>query len=256
VLNVVIPMAGRGRRFAEVGYTVPKPLIPVAGEPMIRRVIDNLRPSQPHRFIFLALAEHLRDHDVAGRLRAWAPNSTVVPVDSVTEGAACTVLLAADLIDGEDPVLVANCDQLVETDIDAHLAHLDSGADGLILTMTAHDPRWSFVRRDAAGFVAEVVEKRVISDEATVGLYTWRHGSDLVADARSMIARDDRVLGEFYLAPVYNVSIARGARILPDRVGTLSSAMHGLGTPADLDAFHALPPERRAAALAASRRSG
>lgn len=256
MLNVVIPMAGRGSRFVEVGYTVPKPLIPVAGEPMIRRVIDNLRPRREHRFIFLCLAEHLRDHDLAGQLRAWAPNSRIVPVETVTEGAACTVLLASSLIDGDDPVMVANCDQLVEIDIDGHLAHLGSGADGLILTMTASDPKWSFVRRDAGGFVSEVVEKRVISDEATVGIYTWRRGADLVADARAMIARDERVLGEFYLAPVYNVAIARGARILPDLVGPLSGTMHGLGTPADLDAFHALPPERRAAAIAAYRRSG
>lgn len=240
MLNIVIPMAGRGQRFADAGYALPKPLIPVHGTPMIKLVIDNLRPSQPHRFIFLVLEEHLASHGLASKLSDWAPASVHVPVAGVTAGAACTVLLARSLIDNDEPLMIANCDQYIETSIDTYLA-ANQGADGLIMTMFADDPKWSFVRRDFAGKVTEVIEKVVVSNEATVGIYNFASGRQFVAAADEMIARDLRVNGEYYVAPVYNVMIERGATIQTYAIGRVGDGMHGIGTPSDLDAFLIAP---------------
>lgn len=249
VLNIVIPMAGRGQRFASVGYTDPKPLIPVHGHPMIRVVIENLRPAGPHRFIFLCLAEHLERYELADKLAVWAPGCTVIPVDRVTEGAACTVLLARDLIDGDAPLMIANCDQWIDTDINAYLARLDTdGVDGLIMTMDDGDPKWSFVGFDDAGRVNRVVEKEPISREATVGIYNFRHGRDFVAGADAMIAADQRVNGEFYVAPVYNEMIAGGATIVCHSIGAVDAGMYGIGVPADLERFLGLPVSGKAVA--------
>src|SRR5947209_20270861 len=100
VLQIVVPMAGRGSRFATAGFTDPKPLIPVGGRPMIQWVIDNIRPQRPHVFTFICLAEHLECYPtLAPRLREICPGANVVPVATVTEGAACTVLLAREIID-------------------------------------------------------------------------------------------------------------------------------------------------------------
>ena len=147
-------------------------------------------------------------------LERAAPGCRIVPVDQVTEGAACTVLLARDCIDSDDPLMLANSDQWVDIEIDDYLASMDAAdADGLIMTMKAHDPKWSFVGLDAAGWVTRVVEKQVISDEATVGIYNFRRGRDFVCAADQMIAKDLRVNDEFYVAPVYNELIgARSAR--------------------------------------------
>jgi dTDP-glucose pyrophosphorylase len=145
--------------------------------------------------------------------------------------------------------MLANSDQWVDADIDEYLATMDrSAADGLIMTMTADDPKWSFVGLDRDGLVTRVVEKQVISDKATVGIYNFRRGRDFVRAADTMIARDLRVNGEFYVAPVYNQLIEDRARIAIFDVGREGAGMHGLGIPADLNRFLANPVSLRAVA--------
>lgn len=241
-LNIIVPMAGAGSRFARVGYNLPKPLIQVLGVPMIRLVIENMRPARPHRFIFICQHAHVAQYGVADKLQAWAPGCAVVLLDGVTEGAACTVLAAADEINPDAPMMIANSDQYVEGAIDDYLGAMDRpDVDGLIMTMWADDPKWSFVGFDAQGRVDRVIEKEVISNEATVGVYNFRHGRDFIDGAREMIRRDLRVNHEFYVAPVYNLLLERGYRIAVHNVGREYAGMHGLGTPADLEKFLALP---------------
>ncbi len=248
MLNIVIPMAGRGSRFAKVGYSLPKPLIPVHGVPMIRLVIENLRPAVPHRFIFLCLRDHADSYGIEEKLRRWAGKCEVVFVDKVTEGAACTVLLAKNLINDDNPLMIANSDQWVDVDIDSYLEEMNHARlDGLIMTMWADDPKWSFVRLDSKGLVTEVVEKEVVSNEATVGIYNFRRGSDYVRAAETMIAKNLRVNGEFYVAPTYNELIIAGARIKPYSIGKVNDGMYGLGIPQDLESFASMQVSHRAA---------
>jgi NDP-sugar pyrophosphorylase family protein len=248
MLTIVVPMAGRGQRFAAAGYALPKPLISVRGMPMIQAVIDNLRPRAAHRFVFLCLRDHLDRHHLGELLATWAPGSLVVPVDTVTEGAACTVLLAEDAIPLDDQLMIANCDQWLDLDIDLYLRELNlRSADGLIMTMTACDPKWSYVRTDLSGWATEVAEKKVISNSATVGIYNYRRGGDFIRAAQRMIARGERVNGEFYVAPVYNQLIADERRIATFDVDAAGGAMYGLGTPEDLRAFEELPISGRVA---------
>jgi dTDP-glucose pyrophosphorylase len=249
MLNIVLPIAGRGSRFAVAGYRQPKPLIPVHGAPMIAAVARNVRPHRPHRFIFVALAEHLERGGLRDALEEAAPGCVIVPVHEVTEGAACTVLLARQYINSSDPLMLANSDQWVDVGIDAYLDAMDTQrADGLIMTMKADDPKWSFVGLDSRNFVTRVVEKEVISHEATVGIYNFRHGSAFVRAAEAMIAKDLRVNNEFYVAPVYNELIEEGARIAIYNVGREGAGMYGLGIPSDLDKFLADPISLRAVA--------
>jgi NDP-sugar pyrophosphorylase family protein len=250
-LNIVIPMAGKGSRFAREGYQLPKPLIPVHGVPMIDVVVTNLRPLRPHRFIFLCLKEHVEQYRLDDHLVRIAPGSELIYVETVTEGAACTVLLARDLIENDEPLMIANSDQWVDVSIDSYLAAGDTPeVDGLIMTMSADDPKWSFVRFDLSGNVVEVVEKEVVSNEATVGIYNFRQGRDFVAAADEMIRKNLRVNNEFYVAPVYNQLIDAGRRIAVFGVGSELDGMYGLGIPSDLKAFESLPVSRKAVAFA------
>ena len=249
MLNIVVPMAGAGSRFAGCGFQDPKPLIPVQGVPMIQLVIKNLRPTTAHRFFFICQRAHIAQYGLTRLLPQWAPNCEVIGVDGLTEGAACTVLAAQRFIDNADPLMIANSDQWVNCAIDAYLADMVRGDfDGYIMTMSATDPKWSFVGLDANGRVERVVEKQVISKEATVGIYNFRQGRDFVASAHGMIAQNQRVNGEFYVAPVYNSLIAQGQRVGIYNVGEEADGMHGLGTPADLALFLQSPVLARALA--------
>ena len=236
MINIVIPMAGRGSRFVNAGYEMPKPLIEVHGHHMIEYVIQNIRPAQDYRFIFLCLDDHLKKYDLEAKLKAIEPTCVVISVDHVTEGAACTVLLAEKYIDNEDSLMIANSDQYVDIDINDYLA-AQGNADGLIMTMTADDPKWSFIAINEEGFVSDVREKEVISNEATVGIYNYKHGSDFVHYAHQMISKNIRVNNEFYVAPVYNEMIADGKKFTYFNVGSEGNGMYGLGIPEDLNKF-------------------
>ncbi len=247
MLTIVMPMAGRGKRFQDEGYALPKPLIPVHGKPMVEVVLDNLRPSQPHQFVFVLLEEHVREHRIDAFVKELEPSCKIVVVDGVTEGAACTVLLAREWIDTDAPLMVANCDQWIDIDINDYLAAMDrEEADGLIMTMWADHPKWSYVRFGEDGRIVEVVEKQVVSNEATVGIYNYRRGQDFVEAADRMIGKNLRVNNEFYVAPAYNEMIADGKKIIIHNVGREYAGMYGLGIPSDLKQFESLAVSRKA----------
>lgn len=230
-VNLVIPAAGRGARFAEAGYLYPKPLIPVKGKPMLRAVLDNLSDLGPdlHPTV-IAQRDHI---DRYGMARLF-PEATIVRLSGVTQGAADTVLQADRWI-GPRELVIANSDQIVD-ELGGFLRtcrRLD--ADAGIVVFAADDPKWSYAKIGEDGFVTEVAEKKPISPWATAGIYWYRNGTEFVRYARQMIAKDIRVNGEFYVAPVFNEMIADGKRVLAYSV--TESSMHGLGTPEDLEAY-------------------
>jgi len=241
LLNIVVPMAGHGSRFSKAGYLDPKPLIPVFGKPMIELVIENLKPARDHRFIFICQSEHLRDYPLRDLLEKKAPRCKIIEIGKVTQGAACSVLLAKQHIDNFDQLMIANCDQYVDIDINKYLELLIQDVDGLIMTMKEKSNKWSYLDLNEKNEITRVVEKEVISDEATVGIYNFKRGSDFVKAAESMIAKNLRVNNEFYVAPAYNEMIANGKRIIYYNIGKLNMGMYGLGTPEDLEKFLQMP---------------
>lgn len=250
-LTIVVPMAGQGSRFHEAGFSKPKPLIAVGGKPMIELVISNLTPQRSHRFVFVCQKDHVDRYGLVDLLSGWAPDCAVVQLDGVTDGAARTVLLASDHFNNNEPLMIANSDQFIDYSIDRYLdvMAVRQELDGLIMTMRADDPKWSYVELTTAGLATRVVEKEVVSDSATVGVYNFRRGKDFVEAAERMIDRGLRVNGEFYVAPTYNVMIENGAKIGIQSVGAVGDGMYGLGTPTDLQAFLDHPVARRALKL-------
>ncbi len=199
-----------------------------------------------HRFIFICQAQHILAYELDAKLKSWAPGCEIIELNGVTEGAACTVLNARHLIDNDAPLMIANSDQYVDISIDEYLAvSAQTQYDGMIMTMTADDPKWSYAGIGDYGLVSRVVEKEVISSEATVGIYNFSRGSDFVRAADEMIAKDLRVNNEFYVAPVYNEMISEGARIGIYNIGEEGAGMYGLGIPSDLDTFARLPLSKR-----------
>ena len=231
-MNVLIPMAGAGSRFAQAGYTFPKPLIEVNGKPMIQVVVENLKIDA--HYIFLVQKDHYEKYNLKQLLNLIAPDCDIVIVDGMTEGAACTTLLAKHLIDSDKPLLMANSDQYVEWDSNEALYEFSaSNADGGILSFKATHPKWSFAKTGEDGFVSEVAEKNPISDNATVGIYYWKHGSDYVKYANQMIDKNVRTNNEFYVCPVFNEAIQDGKKVRLKMI----DKMWGIGTPEDLNYF-------------------
>ena len=241
-LNVLIPMAGLGSRFSDAGFTFPKPLIEVHGKPMIQVVIENLAVKA--NYIFLVQKQHSEKYNLRQLLKTVSPGkSKVIEIDGLTEGAAETALKARDYIDSDAPLLIANSDQFVEWDaMSALYSFQREGVDVGILTFESSHPKWSFVgKNNQTGLVNRVEEKNPISDEATCGIYFWKRGADFVRSVESMIAKNIRTNGEFYIAPSINELILEGAKVVTYSV----HEMWGLGTPEDLKYFHDNVPKDR-----------
>jgi len=222
-LTILIPMSGEGKRFKEAGYKVPKPLLDVFGKPMIQRVVECLGLEGEYIFI---VRHDLNADDL---LKSICKDCAIITTRVLTEGAACSTLLAKEQINNDHPLLIANADQLVDW---RPLEFLEAmkDADAGILTFPACEPKWSYVTTDQNGLVAEVAEKKVISNIATVGIYYYRHGSEYVKYAERMISKNIRVNGEFYVAPVFNEYIQDGKKVKTFQC----EKMYGLGTPEDL----------------------
>ena len=230
--NILIPMAGAGSRFSSAGYTFPKPLIEVNHKPMIQVVIENLNIKA--NFIYIVQKEHYEKYNLKYLLNLITPNCEIVQVDGVTEGAACTTLLAKEYINNNKHLVIANSDQFVEWDSNSfYYSMTNDNLDGGMLTFKATHPKWSFAKLDENGYITEIAEKKPISDIATVGIYYWNKGSDYVKYAEQMIEKNIRVNNEFYVAPVYNEAILDGFKFKPYNI----SRMWGLGTPEDLKDF-------------------
>jgi len=233
-MNVLVPMAGAGSRFAKVGYTFPKPLIEVRGKPMIQVVVEGLNVEA--QYTYVVQKEHYEKYNLQYLLNLLTPNCNIVQVDGMTEGAACTTLLAKEFINSDEPLIMTNSDQLILWDSNETLyAFNNDNVDGGIVTFPATHPKWSFAKLGDDGYVCEVAEKKPISNHATAGIYYWKHGSDYVKYAEQMIAKDIRVNNEFYVCPVYNEAIEDGKKIRIKEIGV--DDMWGLGTPEDLNYF-------------------
>lgn len=238
-INLVIPAAGEGSRFAKKGWKSPKPLIELDGSLMLQHVLENLQIKNSKSILLLreqhieACPEHVT--------KLKQSSHHILSVKQLTEGTACTVLLARQLFDNEAPLLIANSDQIVDFDCnhfvdDCHDRNLDGSI--LVFKDVYRDPKWSFAKLDSEGLVIKVAEKIAISDLATVGIYYFANGSKFVSAAIDMIVNNDRVNGEFYTCPVYNYMIAAGARIGVYEI--TRESMHGIGTPEDLNTFISL----------------
>lgn len=239
-MNVVMPMAGHGSRFAKVGVDVPKPLIDVRGRPMYAWAMDSLPLDLATRVIFICLAEHLEDRALERDIRARYGhlNPEIIALPRVTQGQACTVLAARGLIDDATPLAIYNADTYCRTHLAQTLPALPADVDGVLSVFEAPGDKWSFARVDAGGRVVETAEKRRISPWATTGLYWFRRGHDFVRHADAMILDSDRTGGEYYVAPVYNRLIAEGRHIRID----VADEVWVLGTPEDLAHFEANHP--------------
>ncbi len=237
MINIVIPMAGEGSRFVKAGYEKPKPFIDVKGKPMIVRVLENLAYPDA-RYILIARKEHMeREAELVKQIEEEF-NAIFIPIDKLTEGTACTVLYARKYINNDDPLLIANSDQIVDMDIADFIDDCkERELDGSILTFidTHKDPKWSFAKIDDNNLVTEVKEKVVISKYATVGIYLYSKGQEFVNATIDMIIENDRVNGEFYTCPTYNYAVAENAKVGIYNIDF--DQMHGIGIPDDLDHY-------------------
>lgn len=237
-INLVLPAAGLGSRFLEVGELRPKPLIPVFGIPMIVWVLMNFSLKSIDKVWIVSQKKHRIPEELAGVISLIQPKVHFVEIEGVTEGPAATVELVLRELPDDEALVVANTDQYVFADLNPFLNLVRSNSsDGQILTMNASSNAWSYVGRDVTGRITEVIEKVQISNEATVGVYGWSRVGLAKKAFANTFEEDLRTNNEFYVAPTYNFLVSKGHSVDALLIGDHGVSVHGLGTPRDLAEF-------------------
>ena len=239
--HIIIPMAGEGKRFKEAGYQVPKPLIQVGGRRLLEWALDAI-PKPWRRAVIPVIhtgQAELCDVfvDIEPYFNRMFGTGKPCLLTGPTSGAACSVLAAAVGLPSDAPVIVMNADQWIDIDLEAvHKTAIAEQWDGFVLTFEGSGPQWSYAITDGTDFVVQIVEKKEVSPYPTCGLYWFRRAGDLVKAICSMVYKEDRTNGEFYLAPSMNhlERHRRNVRIVPVK------EFHGLGTPEQVREFEAL----------------
>lgn len=231
-MKVILPMAGNGQRFFDAGYDLPKPLIDIKGKPMFARVIENLWVNNAE-LTCIVRQDHVNDYEIDKRILEHYPDANIIIIPGTTEGAACTVRLATNVLGGE-PMIVANCDQLMRWDPKEFYEKIDTNLypGGLIPVFTPNhnEPKHSYCEVDKYGNLLQLKEKEIISDIATVGVYYFGDESKWIKAHEKQMDANDRTNNEFYLAPTYNY--------LEENVGIHRiDEMIGMGTPEELNEF-------------------
>jgi NDP-sugar pyrophosphorylase family protein len=209
-------MAGRGSRFAETGYAVPKPFIQVCpGKRMIDYVIDYLTLPEPHRFVLVCLDEHRRAYNLNSFFRSKTSNHKVIFAERLTVGPAASALLAERFIGNDEELLIAYCDMFLTIDMVRFLEwNRRRGADGSVIAYPSVNPMDSYAKIDAKGRVVETAEKVLISDTATAGLYYFRRGREFVSAAHTMLTDRRDKNTELFVNPCFNELIRHGKTVL------------------------------------------
>jgi len=231
-MNIIIPMSGLGSRFSE--FNLPKPLIDINGKHMIERVIESL--NFDGRYIFVVQQSHCDLFGLDNILNNVCENCEIVKINYLTDGPACTSLLAKDMINQNDELVIANCDQIMRWDSNLFL-HNARYFDGCLVTYDTDVPHNSYVKLNSQGQVIEIKEKQVISKISTNGIHYWKKAKYFIDSANLMIYNNDTAPnGEFYVAPTFNYMIQN----LQKNVGIfhLAENQHNsVGVPVDLYNF-------------------
>lgn len=231
---VVVPMAGRGSRYATAGISIPKPLVLVGGKPMVLRALVSLEHLPISKLVFIGLREHQAQFDFISLLKNYQHLTTeFVLLDDVTEGQLCTVLTASQWLDTEEDLLIAASDTYIKSSLASHILSREPGCSGLISVATLPGDRWSFARTDDSGRVVEVAEKKRISDHASTGLYYFSSAREFVDFGESMVKNKEKTMGEYYVIPVYQKMIEAGKWIGISQ----ADEMWDMGTPEAKEKF-------------------
>ena len=237
-IDVVVTMAGLGKRFRNSGYNVPKYMIEAKGKTLFEWSMMSLEgySEDINQYVFIAMNDETVDVEGFIREQCKKMNLTkynIIILDYLTDGQATTACLAEKYWNQENSLLIYNIDTYVEP---GEMNSKELKGDGFIPCFQAPGDHWSFVRLDEAGRVVEIKEKKRISKYCTLGAYYFKTCAlykKLYDDYYSMTQK--LVNGEKYVAPLYDYLLSKGGEIYISDID--SDKVHVLGTPEELQIF-------------------
>ena len=224
MINIVIPLGNISKFFDESDYQYPKPLIEVNGKIMIQHVIENLSSiNEEKKFIFILREQDCFQYHLDNTIKLLTNNeSIIIKIRSETRGAACSTLLAIDYINNDNPLIIANGDQIFDFSLNEYINNFQKNRiDAGCLCFDSVHPRWSYVRLENENII-ETAEKKPISNKAIAGFYFFVNGRIFVEAAFNMIKKDVNYDSQFFISPVLNELILLNKKLMAFNIPSLS----------------------------------
>jgi NDP-sugar pyrophosphorylase family protein len=215
-MNLIIPIAMSSKFFNLNDYGYPKPLIEIMGKPMIQHVVENVTKGiNFKRVIFIVKQDECEKFHLDNTLNLLSPTKPIIiKLREDAKGALCSILMAVEHINSDEPLIISNADQIFDVEIANFIKQFtNSELDAACLTFTSVHPRWSYVRTDNTDFIIETAEKRPISRKAIAGFYMYRKGSDFIKFGMESIRHGSSIDGKYFIAPVFNEFLLAGGKV-------------------------------------------
>ncbi len=239
----LILLAGRGKRFADAGYKLPKPLIEVDGEPMVIAATRSLPPAD--KLVFVVSGDYVRDHDTEKTIKKYYPEAGIVVQNEPLQGQAHSALQAENFIDPNSQLTISSCDAGLVYDVNKwHEAILQPGVDALIWSSRNYPPMevnptaYGWIDVDDQNFVKKIQYKVPLSDQplhdhAVVAWFTYKTAKQCFDNVRDMVNNNLKSSPEFSLDECTNVLIKNGLKVKVFEIDVFKS----WGTPNELRTY-------------------
>lgn len=232
-----MPMAGEGSRFAKAGWTTPKPLIELKGQPLFKHAISSVSADGiDMKYSFIVRQEHIDKYGIDKGIKAFLPDANVFSVMQTTRGAVETCLIAESVIEDEDAVIVMDCDlefrskKFIEIIKSILSQPIEKANGGALVSFESDLPKYSYAEVGVDGLVKRTAEKEVISNYALCGAYFFSTGKRFKEIAHQLLNEPEFKKPEYYVSLLYNYLLADGEKV---QLATMEE-YHSYGTPEEL----------------------
>lgn len=235
-----MPMAGEGSRFANAGWTTPKPLIELKGMPLFKRAISSVSDDDiKMKYSFIVRQEHIEKYGIDNGIKSFLPEANVFSVIKTTRGAVETCLIAESAIEDEDAVIVMDCDlefrskkflEIIKSILSKKAEDANGGA---LVSFESQEPKYSYAQLDENGLVCRTAEKEVISNHALCGAYFFSTGRRFKEIAHQLLDEPEFKKPEYYVSLLYNYMLTNGEKVYLAPM----EEYYSYGTPEELKRF-------------------
>ncbi len=211
MINVLLPSMGKSNFFKDAYF--PKSLTEITGKTMLEMVIENYKNLSNKNYIFVLSEDDCRKFHIDSSIKNIEPLSKIIKLNKMTAGALCTCLMAVEYINNDEPLIIANSDQIIDVDYQKILDYFDEiNADAGVITFPNIHPRWSYAKK-CGDKVIEVTEKNPFSKNAIAGVYFFKRGADFIRAAESAIIKRNCLEDKYYISASINEIILMGKKV-------------------------------------------
>lgn len=211
-VHLIMPMAGAGSRFLNCGYNLPKPLIPIQDKPFFYWAVKSITKFIDVDLTFVVLKEHIVNNNIDQEIKKYFPESNIIVLDKILNGALLTCLQGIRNINDDFPIIFNDCDHAFKCEeFYKYCNNKIKDYDGLILTFESDEDKYSYIKLNNDNLVIKTIEKEVISNHAICGVYYFKNKTIFLKAADEYLQKCN--YKEYFVSGIYNVLIENKLKV-------------------------------------------